>query len=258
MSGSTSKRYPVELRERAVRMVAEIRADYESDWAAMTKVAELLGVGTPVTIRKWCRRAEVDAWPDRTPRLRRAIHGRSLLLSGSMLLGSSPRPGLSARRTQRPGRVSDRAVQDRAGQAAAAVKGARRPGNRHRRMGRLVQPPPAVRVLRRPHTSRGREGSLPSPPDPNARWSLKREGLRKPGAVQLDYPGCIFCRLKSRFANASVGLAVWRSPKRCVGTCRYVGTSSTTSSTKPPAGRWTTAHRTRSRGHASTSRKCTG
>ncbi len=36
MSGSTSKRYPAELRERAVRMVGEIRADHESDWAAMT------------------------------------------------------------------------------------------------------------------------------------------------------------------------------------------------------------------------------
>ena len=46
MSGSTSKRYPAELRERAVRMVTEIRSDHESDWAAMTKVAELLGVGT--------------------------------------------------------------------------------------------------------------------------------------------------------------------------------------------------------------------
>ena len=61
MSGSTSKRYPVELRERAVRMVVEIRAEHESEWAAMTKVAQLLGVGTPETVRKWCRQAEVDA-----------------------------------------------------------------------------------------------------------------------------------------------------------------------------------------------------
>ena len=61
MSGRTSTRYPVELRERAVRMVTEIRADHESEWAAMTHVAQLLGVGTPETVRKWCRRAEVDA-----------------------------------------------------------------------------------------------------------------------------------------------------------------------------------------------------
>lgn len=53
MSGSTSKRYPAELRERAVRMVAEVRAEHESEWAAMSRVAELLGVGTPETVRKW-------------------------------------------------------------------------------------------------------------------------------------------------------------------------------------------------------------
>ena len=61
MSGSTSKRYPVELRERAVRMVAEIRGEHESEWAAMRQVARLFGVGTPETIRKWCRQDEVDA-----------------------------------------------------------------------------------------------------------------------------------------------------------------------------------------------------
>ncbi len=60
MSGSTSKRYPAELRERAVRMVGEIRSDHESEWAAMTQVAQLLGVGTPETVRKWCRQGEVD------------------------------------------------------------------------------------------------------------------------------------------------------------------------------------------------------
>ena len=61
MSGSVSRRYPPELRERAVRMVAEIRVDHESEWAAMRKVAELLGVKTPETVRQWVRRAEVDA-----------------------------------------------------------------------------------------------------------------------------------------------------------------------------------------------------
>jgi transposase len=60
MAANTSRRYPLELQERAVRMVAEIRGDHESEWAAMSQVADLLGVGTPETVRKWCRRAEVD------------------------------------------------------------------------------------------------------------------------------------------------------------------------------------------------------
>lgn len=61
MPGDTTRRYPPELRERAVRMVGEIRADHDSDWAAITQVAKLVGVGTPETVRKWCRQAEVDA-----------------------------------------------------------------------------------------------------------------------------------------------------------------------------------------------------
>ena len=61
MSGTTSRRYPPELKQRAVRMVGEIPDDHESDWAAITQVAELLGVGTAETVRKWCRQAEVDA-----------------------------------------------------------------------------------------------------------------------------------------------------------------------------------------------------
>ena len=60
MPGETRRRYPPELRERAVRMVAEIRAEHESEWAAMVRVSELLGVGTPETVRKWVRRAEVN------------------------------------------------------------------------------------------------------------------------------------------------------------------------------------------------------
>jgi len=59
MSGNTSKRYPPELKERAVRMVAEVLGDHESEWAAMTKVARLLGVATPESVRRWVRQAEI-------------------------------------------------------------------------------------------------------------------------------------------------------------------------------------------------------
>ena len=58
---SRPSRYPAELRQRAVRMVAEVRPNYDSDWAAITAVAQKLGIGTTETLRKWVRRAEVDA-----------------------------------------------------------------------------------------------------------------------------------------------------------------------------------------------------
>jgi transposase len=59
MSGT--KPYPQDLRERAVRMVAEVRPNYESDWATIAAVAAKLGIGTAETLRKWVRQAQVDA-----------------------------------------------------------------------------------------------------------------------------------------------------------------------------------------------------
>jgi transposase len=56
-----SHRYPQELRERAVRLVAESREEYESEWAAIASVSAKLGIGSSETLRKWVRKAEVDA-----------------------------------------------------------------------------------------------------------------------------------------------------------------------------------------------------
>jgi transposase len=58
--GRGGSNYPPELRERAVRMVAEVRPDYPSDWPAIVVVAKRLGIGSAETLRKWVRQAEVD------------------------------------------------------------------------------------------------------------------------------------------------------------------------------------------------------
>ena len=41
--------YPPELRERAVRMVAEVRPEYPLNWPAIRAVAAKLGVGSAET-----------------------------------------------------------------------------------------------------------------------------------------------------------------------------------------------------------------
>ncbi len=51
--------YPREVRERAVKMVLEHRHEYDSQWAAITSIAEKMGM-TAETLRGWVRQAEVD------------------------------------------------------------------------------------------------------------------------------------------------------------------------------------------------------
>ena len=52
-------KYPVEMRQRAVRMVLDHEHEYGSQWEAIRSVAEKLGP-TAETVRKWVRQAERD------------------------------------------------------------------------------------------------------------------------------------------------------------------------------------------------------
>ena len=51
---TTRNKFPPEVRERAVRMVGEHRADFGSEWAAMTSIAAKIGCPAE-TLRRWYR-----------------------------------------------------------------------------------------------------------------------------------------------------------------------------------------------------------
>ena len=55
-----SNKYSPEVRERAVRMVQEHRADYPSLWAAIESIAPKIGCSAH-TLLEWVRRQEVDS-----------------------------------------------------------------------------------------------------------------------------------------------------------------------------------------------------
>lgn len=52
-------RLSTEQRARAVRLVSEARAGHPSEWAAISSVAEKIGVSAE-TLRKWVRQVDVD------------------------------------------------------------------------------------------------------------------------------------------------------------------------------------------------------
>ncbi len=54
------QKYPDELRERAVRMVLEIREETGERHGTITRVARELGVGVE-SLRHWVNRAEIDS-----------------------------------------------------------------------------------------------------------------------------------------------------------------------------------------------------
>ena len=60
MPGRHHPPYPAELRERAVRMVLEARAERGDRFGLITDVARKLGVGAE-SLRIWVHRAEIDS-----------------------------------------------------------------------------------------------------------------------------------------------------------------------------------------------------
>ncbi len=55
-----ANRYPVDFKERAVRLWREARPDHRSDWATTKHVASMLGI-MPETLRLWKQHADVSS-----------------------------------------------------------------------------------------------------------------------------------------------------------------------------------------------------
>lgn len=54
-----SNKYSPEVRERAVRLVQECRADHPSLWAAVESIAPKIGC-VPQTLNDWVKKADAD------------------------------------------------------------------------------------------------------------------------------------------------------------------------------------------------------
>ena len=110
-----NRKYSPEMRERALRMLAETRPSHPTMMSAVRHVAGLLGM-SPETLRLWQRRYEVDAGTKPGLRFRAALPNgasrtpllRSTAKSGPNWLvppaGSAARPAARQRVGQGSGR----------------------------------------------------------------------------------------------------------------------------------------------------------
>ncbi len=55
-----TNKFSPEVRERAVRLVQQLRGEYPSLWSAIESIAPKIGC-VPQTLNEWVKRAEVDA-----------------------------------------------------------------------------------------------------------------------------------------------------------------------------------------------------
>jgi hypothetical protein len=80
-----SSRYPPELRQRAVKMAADVRSSFTSDQAAIKAVAGILGIDNPDALRKWIKRARFNGNYDAP---RRYVLKKFVFRSHTIIIGS--------------------------------------------------------------------------------------------------------------------------------------------------------------------------